>query len=92
MKTDVHMRFQLNIVLFNTASLLLYIYYNFYLLVHSLSLVPHLNLTSPVAGGRSCREDRMLGHTQAGVVVRVEGVQRTSVVVIIEVSGAGGAS
>lgn len=62
------------------------------LCVHSQSLVPDLDLTTPVAGGCSCREDGMLRHTQAGLSVSVEGVQQTSIVVIMEVSRASGAS
>lgn len=54
--------------------------------------MPDLDLTSPVAGGRGCREDGMLRHTQAGLSVGVEVVQQTSIVVIVEVSRAGGAS
>lgn len=54
--------------------------------------MPDLDLSGPVAGGCSGREDGMLGHTQAGLSVGVEGVQQMSIVVIIEVSGARGAS
>lgn len=54
--------------------------------------MPDLDLSGPVAGGCSGGEDGMLGHTQAGLSVGVEGVQQMSIVVIIEVSRAGGAS
>lgn len=54
--------------------------------------MPDLDLSSPVAGGCSGGEDGMLGHTQTGLSVGVEGLQQMSIVVIIEVSRAAGAS
>lgn len=54
--------------------------------------MPDLDLSGPVAGGCSGWEDGMLGHTQAGLSVGVEGMQQMSIVVIIEVSRASGAS
>lgn len=54
--------------------------------------MPDFDLSGPVAGGCSGGEDGMLGDTQTSLSVGVEGVQQMSIVVIIEVSGAGGAS
>lgn len=54
--------------------------------------MPDLDLSSPVTGGYSGGEDGMLGYAQAGLSVGVEGVQQMSIVVIIEMSGATGAS
>lgn len=54
--------------------------------------MPDLDLSSPVAGGYSGGEDGMLGDTQAGLSVGVEGLQQMGIVVIIEMSGAAGAS
>lgn len=64
----------------------------FSLFVHSQSSVPDLDLTGPVTGGRSGGEDRMQAHAQAGLSVGIKDVQQTGVLVVIEVSGAGGAS
>lgn len=73
------------------ASLLL-AYFSPYLLVHSQSLLPDLDLPGPVAGGCSRRQNGMLGNAQAGLAVGAESVQHVSVVVIVEVGGASGAS
>lgn len=54
--------------------------------------VPHLDLAGPVAGGRGGRQDGMLGHAQTRLGVRAEAVEQASVVVIVEVGGAGGTS
>lgn len=54
--------------------------------------MPDLDLARPVTGGCSGGQDGMLGHTQAGLGVRLQAVQRASRVVIVEVGGAGGAS
>lgn len=83
MKMDVHIIFQLSIIF--SWPFLVHI-------VHSEALVPDLDLTSPVAGGRSGRQDGMLRNTQARLAVGVKSVQHTNAVVIVEVSGAGGAS
>lgn len=63
-----------------------------FLLFHSQPSVPDLDLPRPVAGSCSRRQDGVLGHTQAGLAVSLEGVQRPSVVVVEEVSAAGGAT
>lgn len=69
--------------------------YNFHkvhILVHSEFSVPDLDLASPVAGGRSRRKDGMLRHTKAGLAVGGQDVQCASIVVIVEVGRACGAS
>lgn len=83
---NVHMSYEFNIAFRLMASQLL-----FMSIFTSPQSVPGFNLTSPVTGGHGRGEDGMLRHTQAGLAVSAESVQHTSVVVVVEVSGAGGA-